>query len=234
MQYETMQKPPVGDLPQPGNPFSKGLIGVWPFSEGTGDTIRDASGFGNHLTIRGIINQSPAGGWVPGGHKSGEDGETRIKSLSSSKGFSDFTLGIYIRTGNNVTSEQHLINLITFMQFGIYGGKLYANLNTYTGPHQNLLSPGKDYFCAFVRDSLTALDTTYLDAVRGSSIASYSSDEKFPITLSDGGLWWYLGYRCRYLGVIYCAWAYERVLSQAELTYLCAHPLPMFDRGRKK
>lgn len=62
----SLVKQPFPQL-QRGHPLAKGLVGAWPFWEGSGDTLHDASGNKNHGTL---TNMDPATDWVgsPYGH----------------------------------------------------------------------------------------------------------------------------------------------------------------------
>ena len=53
-------KPPLGTLPIIGHPLAQGLVGCWLMNEGSGDTVYDLSGNGNHGTLTGDTH------WVPG------------------------------------------------------------------------------------------------------------------------------------------------------------------------
>ena len=57
-----IRKPLLGELLDYGNPFTKGLVGLWLMNEGSGNTIQDLSGNGNTGTFAGNTS------WIAGPH----------------------------------------------------------------------------------------------------------------------------------------------------------------------
>lgn len=49
-------KPPVGATLKTAHPLANGLVGAWLFNEGTGTTLNDYSGNGNHGTLTGATH----------------------------------------------------------------------------------------------------------------------------------------------------------------------------------
>ena len=50
------QKPQLGELPDFSLPITDGLVGLWPFNEGTGGIVQDSSNYGNVGTLVGDAN----------------------------------------------------------------------------------------------------------------------------------------------------------------------------------
>jgi hypothetical protein len=46
-------KPPFAHAINRGNPLARGLVGAWAMTEGSGDTVYDLSGYGNHGSLLG-------------------------------------------------------------------------------------------------------------------------------------------------------------------------------------
>lgn len=125
---QSIRKPPRVYLRR-GHPLAKGLVGVWPFQEGSGATLHDVSEYGRdgtEDTTSGTDN-NPGGGWVigPFGHalnyKGGSDNFTEVdwcgvqgsqnrtavvRYKSSSASPSTYTDQVWISYGNHTTGER--------------------------------------------------------------------------------------------------------------------------------
>ena len=111
-------KPRPFRKPNLGHPLARGLVGLWLMNEGSGDTIQDLSGCGNHFTESGGVI------WVPG--KSGPatrfDGDDDCLTASDSPSLDisgAISIGIWFRADSLVDNDGGLLSK------GIDGGSKY-------------------------------------------------------------------------------------------------------------
>lgn len=122
-------KPPVGATLKTAHPLANGLVGAWLFNEGTGTTLNDYSGNGNHGTLTGS-SHLPTWSGVHNGSIlfDGIDDYVSISPITTAN--SSFTLsfifnclgagftgntsyGGLIKCFNGVTSQRNRLNVNT-------------------------------------------------------------------------------------------------------------------------
>jgi hypothetical protein len=100
--YKGLIKPPPGTPINPFHPLSQGLVGYWPFNEGTGSRACDISGHGNHGMLKNMSPNAQNSGW--GGSKFGGelnfDGSDDYVDCGNDKSLDltgEFTLSTLVR-----------------------------------------------------------------------------------------------------------------------------------------
>ena len=233
------QKPPIGAKLNYGHPLANGLVGCWLFNEGSGDTIWDYSGNGNHGKILNMSSMTSARGWDGNSHGAtlAYDGSDTFKvdcGLASNLRFltEDFTICVWASSGSAHNGE------MVCNGFGYAVNKGYSFLYL-ASPQSVWLSTGSTQFGHnitfadkkmrfFAGTKVGTAGKIYVDGVLGTpgtlaaSVGTYTADNLLFGERGDAASW-------NLNGRMSPVYIYKRALSAAEIAYLNAFPYCMFD-----
>jgi len=221
-------KPTIPRL-QRGHPLARGLVGAWEFTEGSGPTAYDSSGYGNHGTLAGPPT------WVGGraGSALSFNGTTNYVSVKRNIS-DDFTLSCWFKTQSSAGSGGHwwlgkslidgeMPGSVNDFGTAINQGKIYFGCGN---PDTNIVTSGTfndDYwhFLAATRVRASGAMALYVDGVLTGTATSNTNSLTAPTSIEFGRPPSNYG-PAYYPGMLDSVHIYNRALAAAEVSFLYA------------
>ncbi len=239
-------KPTRGIRLNKSHPLARGLVGCWPFNEGSGGQVSDLSGNGNGGTFQGTAPSWSASKFGPAVDLPGTDERVEVADSPELDGFSSFTIlsKIFLRDAGGVTGST-----IAYKWNDFGGSKLSwafrvmetrylrggfrdsVDTNHFLSDDTTQLNLNQHYEVGFVYDGQYL--RLFLDGVqvKSSSIGSFTvNSSAAPVHIGAqhavGGGWFNA-----LNGLIDYVMIWNRSLSSSEIALLYREPFYMFERA---
>ena len=232
-----IRKPLLGELLDYGNPFTKGLVGLWLMNEGTGNTVQDLSGnssLGTFTTEGGAKPNWTSGETGPAINFSGTSKDrivctNTVPITGSFTCIAKFKLNAYV---NNAA----LVDASYANQF-LFRFSAANQLQCYVAGLNNIMVSTKNDFhtdltwhtAALVHDEVANTKTVYVDGVFDKTAAS--NDTPTGVTTYDIGAY---ADSDEMNGLIEYVYIYNHALSASEIQQLYREPFCMVRTRRRR
>ena len=236
-------KPRLFRKPNLSNPISKGLVGLWLMNEGSGNTVQDLSGNGNHATFHANGPDWAAGQYGRALKFNGSDDNILLPAtLLGAQNVTGMTFYAIV-TPSAVALSAGIIGGASNEGYGYYeSGGIWVNSGTiprmttyhattgYKDASSSItLVANTTYHICGVHDPANGTNYIYVNGVLGGSVAGVTNTgTSFAAAfigrnVKSTAQYWFPG------SIEYCA-IYSRPLLASEIQQLYREPFCMFDR----